>query len=74
MKRTLLALAVVLSGCSSLGGSSPENYQHLLTLLCAAPPSIMGTILTTPELKSAWTFICVHAPSVPASPVIMAAQ
>lgn len=69
MKRTLLALAVVMAGCSSLTGESGENYQHILRLLCAAPPQIMQSVLTTDQLRTAWLFICTHVDSVPKYPV-----
>lgn len=65
-----LTLGVLIAGCSQLGGGSAENYQHLLKMLCAAPPTVLeNTVLTTDELRTAWLFICTHADSVPKTPV-----
>lgn len=65
----IVASAVALAACSQLGGSSSENYQHLLTMMCNAPPVVMQGVLTTDQLKAAWTFICAHTGSVPPTPV-----
>ena len=66
--RTAVALTVLLAGCSQIGGDG-VTYQQLLAKLCAAPPSVMGNVLTTPQLQQGWEFICAHIASVSAQRV-----
>ena len=69
MKKKVLGLTMLLTSCAVLGGSEGENYQHLLVMLCRAPPNVMAPVLTTQELRVAWSFVCLHAESVPRTPV-----
>lgn len=66
--KKIACLITLLAGCSAIS-SDGENYQHVLRLLCNAPPNIMETILTTKELQTAWVLICLHVDSVPKYPV-----
>ena len=63
-RRVVLAIPAMLAACSGFAGDG-ETYQQLLKKLCAAPPSIMQNVLTTPQLQQAWAFICAHTEGVP---------
>jgi len=61
MKKSMVfSAAFVLASCANMGGGG-ETYRSLLIKLCAAPPNIMQSVLTTPQLQLAWTTICAHA-------------